>query len=73
MKLNAYADDEQLHDSDIDPAELEKRLLREFNTANTWYNNNGMIVNPEKHQAMVLGTTDYKSSEEFHGTVWYDH
>ena len=62
MKLNAYADDEQLYDSDIDPAELEKRLLHELNTANTWYNNNGMIVNPEKHQAMVLGTTYYKFS-----------
>ena len=62
VKLNAYADDEQLYDSDIDPAELEKRLLREFNTANTWYNNNGMIVNPEKHQAMILGTTNYKFS-----------
>ena len=62
VKLNAYADDEQLYDSDIDPAELEKRLLRELNTANTWYNNNGMIVNPEKHKAMVLGTTNYTFS-----------
>ena len=62
MKLNAYADDEQLYDSDINPAELEKRLLRELNTANTWYNNNGMIVNPEKLQAMILGTTNYKFS-----------
>ena len=35
--------------------ELEKRLLHELNTANTWYN-------PEKHQAMVLGTTNYKFS-----------
>ena len=64
MKLNAYADDEQLYDFDIDPAEQEKRLLhvRELNTANTWYNNNGMIVNPEKHQAMILGTTNYQFS-----------
>ena len=62
LKLNAYADDEQLYDSDIDPVELEKRLLRELNTANTWYNNNGTIVNPEKHEAMVLETTNYKFS-----------
>ena len=62
VKLNAYVDDEQLYDSDIDPAELEKRLLRELNTANMWYNNNGMIVNPEKHQVMILGTTNYKFS-----------
>ena len=60
--MKAYADDEQLYDSDIDPAEPEKRLLRELNTANTWYKNNGTIVNPEKHQAMVLGTTNYTFS-----------
>ena len=65
MKLNAYADDEQLYNSDIDPAKLEKRLLRELNTANTWYNNNGMILNPEKHQAMVLGTTNYSLINHF--------
>ena len=41
--------------SDVDLAELGKRLLRELNTANTWYNNNGMIVNTEKRQAIVLG------------------
>lgn len=34
----------------------------ELNTANAWYTNNGIIVNPEKHHAMVLGTTDYKFS-----------
>jgi len=62
VKLNAYADGEQLYDSDIDPAELEKRLLRVLNTANKRYNNTGMIVNPEKHHAMVLGTTNYKFS-----------
>ena len=27
---------------------------------NTWYSNNGMIVNPEKHQAMILGNCNHK-------------
>ncbi len=62
VKLNAYTDDEQLYDSDIDPAELDKRILHELNTANVWYTDNGMIVNPDKQQAMVLGKTDYKFS-----------
>ena len=62
VKLNAYADDERLYDSEVDLAELGKRLLRELNTANTWYNNNGMIVNTEKRQAIVLGKTNYTFS-----------
>ena len=32
------------------------RLEHELGIANNWYERNGMIVNPEKHQAMVLGT-----------------
>ena len=27
--------------------------------ANEWYRNNGMLVNPSKHQAMIMGKTDY--------------
>ena len=50
VKLNAYADDEQLYDSNIDPAELDKYILHELNTANVWYTDNGMIVNPDKHK-----------------------
>ena len=53
--LNAYADDEQLYSSDKDPETLNTRLEHELGIANNWYERNGMIVNPEKHQAMVLG------------------
>ena len=58
--LHAYADDEQLYNSDCDPAVLESKLNHELNMINTWYSNNGMIVNPEKHQAMVLGNCNHK-------------
>ena len=34
---------------------LNTRLEHELGIANNWYERNGMIVNPEKHQAMVLG------------------
>ena len=47
LSINAYADDEQIHDSDKDPVRLADRR----------FGVNGMITNPEKHQAMVLGNT----------------
>ena len=43
VKLNAYANDEQLYDSDFDPAELEKRLLHELNIANAWCTDNFVV------------------------------
>ena len=62
VKLHAYADDEQLYDSDSDPVTLDQRMQREVRKANTWYTENGMIVNPSKHHAMVLGSTDHQFS-----------
>ena len=32
--LHAYADDEQLYDSDVDPRALEQRILHQLQTAN---------------------------------------
>ena len=57
---HAYADDEQLYNSDCDPAVLERKHEYEMDLVNTWYSNNGMIVNPEKHQAMILGNCNHK-------------
>ena len=59
VKLHAYADDEQLYDSDTDPAALDRRIMYNVGIANEWYRNNGMLVNPSKHQAMIMGKTDY--------------
>ena len=56
------SDDEQLNNSDVDPGALEQRTLHQVRIANQWYTENGMIVNPYKHHAMVLGTTDHKFS-----------
>ena len=61
-KLNVYADDQQIYDSDVDPVNLEERITHDVLVANQWYRNNGMIVNESKHQAMVLGTTDHTFS-----------
>ena len=60
--LNAYADDEQLYSSDKDLERLNTRLEHGLAITNNWYERNGMIVNPEKHQAMVLGAN---SNSEF--------
>ena len=60
--LNAYADDEQLYSSNCDPEVLERTVKHELRIINTWYTRNGMIINPDKHQAMVLGKHDYNFS-----------
>ena len=62
IKLNAYADDEQLYDSDIDPVALDKRIQNDLSIANQWYKDNGMIANASQRPAMILGRTDHLSS-----------
>ena len=62
VKLNGYADDQQLYDSDADPEVLDSRISHEVSVANAWYHDNDMIVNPEKHHAMVIGNTEHSFS-----------
>ena len=58
-KLKAYGDDHHVSYSNRDPMVLEECLCQEVETANQWYNRNGMIVNQSKHEALVIGDTDY--------------
>ena len=62
VKLHEYVDDEELHDSDSDPIALDQRMQRTVLKANSWYTENGTIVNPSKHHAMVLGSADHQFS-----------
>ena len=62
VKLHAYADDEQLYVSDTDPKLLDRRLMHQLDIANEWYRSNGMLVNPTKYQAMIIGHTDHAFS-----------
>ena len=39
---------------------LESRISREVSSANAWYEINGMIANPSKHQGMILGKIDHQ-------------
>ena len=60
--INAYADDEQIYASDKDPVKLEMKLQRQLLEADQWFGMNGMITNPDKYQAMILGNTNYTFS-----------
>lgn len=57
--LNIYADDQQIYDSDKDPAALHLKMEHELDTAVNWYAINGLKANPEKFQAMILGKTNH--------------
>ena len=37
-------------------------MTQEVTIANKWYQENGMIVNPDKHQAMIIGNTEHTFS-----------
>ena len=56
VKLNAYADDQQLYSSGTDHAALNERLNSELSVVVNWFGENGLMANPKKFQAMVLGT-----------------
>ena len=57
--INAYAEDEQSCASDKDPVKLEMKLQCQLLEADRWFGMNGMITNPYKYQAMILGNTNY--------------
>ena len=54
-----YAVDGQLHTSKTDLVSLEGRISLVVNSANAWYENNGIIANPSKHQGMPLVNTEH--------------
>lgn len=56
-KLNAYADDQQVHYSHVDPPALETCIsdaCHDVGVTNQWYRGNGM-----RHQGLVLGDANY--------------
>ena len=66
--INAYADDEQIYASDKDPVKLEMSLQCQLLEADHWFGINGMITNPDKYQAMILGNTNYTFSFKVNDT-----
>lgn len=56
-KLNAYADDQQVYYSHVDPSALEPCIsdaCHDVGVANQWCRGNGM-----RHQGLVLGDANY--------------
>ena len=58
ISLNAYADDQQLYSSDLDHELLYNRINNELSIAVDWFKHNGLMANPDKFHALILGSTD---------------
>lgn len=61
-KLNASADDHQIHHSSVDPPVLDTYICNDVEKANQWYSQNGMMVNVKKQQAFIIDQTEHKFS-----------
>ena len=60
-RLIGYADDTKIYASHKDPQVVENRLNRDLANSGRWFQENGMIQNPDKHQALVLGNTNHET------------
>ena len=58
-RLISYADDTKLHLSHKDPQAVEDGINLDLINTTQWFQRNGMIANPDKYQALVLGNTGY--------------
>ena len=67
VSLNAYADDQQLYGADSDHEALYASLDHELREASQWFRMNGLMANPSKFQALVLGSTEQDFSFNIDG------
>ena len=58
-RLISYADDTKLHLSRQDPQAVEDGLNLDLTNTIQWFQQSGMIANPDKYQALVLGNAAY--------------
>ena len=67
-RLINYADDSKLYLSHQDPLVVQDGINQDLANTIQWFQQSGMIANPEKYQAVVLGNTahdfEIKCSEE---------
>ena len=68
MKLNAYADDQQMFSSGKNHEELYHLLTGELCVAVDWFRNSGMLTNPVKFQSRILGLTNLAFTFVIDGT-----
>jgi hypothetical protein len=72
-RFHMYANVVQLYLSD-DPCNLDERILRmnaDLNRMYIWSADNGLYLNPEKTQAIVIGFPRFVN-EEYNNTFLYD-
>ena len=62
-----YADDQQLYGADSDHEALYARLDHDLREASQWFRINGLMANPSKFQALVLGSTEQDFSFNIDG------
>ena len=51
-----YADDMEIHASAKDVSAAEKRVNKDLKSTATWWNQNGLISNHKKCEAMLIGS-----------------
>ena len=54
-KMIIYADDTKIYLSHSEPQVVEGGMNRDLESARLWFKENGMMPNPKKYQALVLG------------------
>ena len=54
-KMLNYADDTKIYLSHSEPQIVEGGINRDLESARLWFKENGMMPNPKKYQAIVLG------------------
>ena len=55
-KMLHYADDTKIYLSHSEPQIIEGGINRDLESARLWFKENGMMPNPKKYQAIVLGS-----------------
>ena len=69
-----YADDNTLSCVSKDPCEIQRTLEHALNVSLKWFDDNFMIANPTKFQAMLLGPDDIEIKINVHGkTIEMQH
>ena len=61
-----YAVDTNIHCSNKDVCAVQNNLNIDLENATSWFIQNGLKLNPDKYQAMVLGKTEDKFNFKLH-------
>ena len=60
-RLLSFAEDTNLYASNECPCIVENMINQDLFNASSWFKQNGMIANPTKYNAMVLGNANQRN------------